>query len=508
MPTYSIYVGTSTDPKCYLIDTRQKRGRYIALSHVWGKSCDATKKIMTVNDSGKGNMATYLKPDKGIDEQTLPKTFKEAITITRNMKIKYLWIDALCMPQDEGQLFDDESALMGRRYEDAIMTISATGADSDEEGCLIEREGQLASQAVVARPYEPIKGETGLFYISKPFGSLVDALEKSYWNTRGWIYQERILSRRTLHFTKTQVYWECQTETRAEDGTMGVSNSKRLFMGSLIPDHRAQESELDQIYWHWYLTVGEYTSRDFTFETDKFPAIHGLATEVGKRLGETNKDKKYMAGLWSENLRIGLLWQAKEARLKAPATIRAPSWTWAALDGQVLYASYLRDGEPLAKFEHIESTIGNGQHAMKSTEADGHILMTTNIFQAVLGDALTEDKFNEVASELVAYEIKDITQCVLLVTEFNKLLGWASIDVGAVKVGHNVACLVISKNADAMKDMSGRKIDTYNVLIVEKSPVQRAGRRTFARIGMGEISAYEEADIFFIDGASIKLYLQ
>ena len=164
--------------------------------------------------------------------------------------------------------------------------------------------------------------ETGkIAFYTKP-GTIYEVLDRSPVNSRGWCLQERILSRRVIHFCEDQVYWECDTESYAEDGT--VLDSTSSFKRQLADVEHSQTTILRG----WHNLLEDYMRRNLSNPCDIFPAIAGLADTVRRYLPE----KSYHAGIWEQELPFGLLWStpvASDTRISAIS--RAPSWSWAAI---------------------------------------------------------------------------------------------------------------------------------------------------------------------------------
>lgn len=328
-----IDVGTSMHEGLRLVEsTPGSRGKYITLSHCWGISRHFTT-----------TKATIQARKECIDFQELPKTFQDAVEVTRYLGIRYLWIDSLCICQDDVREWERESANMGSIYSNAYLCISASRAAEDEDGCFSERS---------TRQYVSIQsGYMGSIY----HGALAFTLraEKAAWseewhsfrgeplNKRGWALQERFLAPRMLHFASDQMYFECLEEFKSEDGYQWKDRHHKLEFGrNPEPDNRRQD--LYKGSPNWYRLVEEYCMKQLSFPSDKLPALSGLAHQFERAV---TRDK-YVAGLWKESLLEGICWQSVASSrldLSIPA-YRAPSWSWASYDGPVAFVGYL--GEP------------------------------------------------------------------------------------------------------------------------------------------------------------------
>ena len=201
LPTRLLYVGDPDDPNydpdVLRLDCATQKGKYIALSHCWGElPIEDKKQFCTTQDN-------IVQRRRGFSISDLPKTFQDAVKVTRELRVPYLWIDSLCIIQYEhdGKDWKRESRRMEEVFSLAYCTIAATSAVHSKAGFL-ERN--------VSTEYVLIQDASGRrFYISADMDDFDNDVEKARLNTRAWVMQERILSRRTIHFSAKQIYWEC-----------------------------------------------------------------------------------------------------------------------------------------------------------------------------------------------------------------------------------------------------------------------------------------------------------
>lgn len=197
MPTRLIELG---DPVRLVDSSSIKASRYVALSHCWGPLKD-NEKFCT----SKHNIE-QLKACIAVE--SLPRMFRDTVTVTRGLGIKYIWIDSLCIIQDDEDDWERESGRMGRVFSDAYCTISASSASSSLEGFLTPRTPR--------RCVELPTRSAGMLYVCPAIDDFHHDVELGQLNRRGWVLQERALSRRSIYFTSTQVYWECGDGVRCE----------------------------------------------------------------------------------------------------------------------------------------------------------------------------------------------------------------------------------------------------------------------------------------------------
>ncbi|TVY89211.1 hypothetical protein LAWI1_G006807, partial [Lachnellula willkommii] len=179
-------------------------GQYAALSHCWG-----TKQTFITSSTNLEDRK------KSIDFNELPQTFRDAVSVSRSLGINYLWIDSLCIIQNDIDDWKRESIKMEQVYSDATLVISASRATSDSTGFLNPRR----TDEIIS--ISSGKGEKmSTLYLPQalqPFDS-TDPLKSEPLHQRGWALQERYLPRRTLYFGSHQTFWNCQTLSRSEDG--------------------------------------------------------------------------------------------------------------------------------------------------------------------------------------------------------------------------------------------------------------------------------------------------
>jgi hypothetical protein len=156
------------------------------------------------------NNVEFLLP--GLDFEQLPKNFQDAITTTRLLGIRYLWIDSLCIIQDDEEDWLRESVNMEKVYSSAYVTIAATSSKSDEG--FLHR-----SPTYFARLPDSVELRQAAF-LSRMEGDFERDVEKGELNQRAWVLQERFLSPRIIHFASAQTYWECGSGVlyETEDG--------------------------------------------------------------------------------------------------------------------------------------------------------------------------------------------------------------------------------------------------------------------------------------------------
>jgi hypothetical protein len=300
------------------METGGRQGEYITLSHCWGTPESQTK-------TTKKLLEQY---ELDIPEKSLGQTYKDAVTVTRAFNISYLWIDSLCIVQGDTAEWEAESAKMASIYENSYLTICATHAKDGHGGLFSDRQlttkravpfalGTLANNppiTVYGRwEFEHHRGNKG--------GNEYSARTTEPLNRRGWAFQERLLSRRTIDFLSAEIVWQCNRIQRCEytqidrmDQTLSDTDSTMFFKTALsLPDIKLSENRPpDDLLFGtstWENIVTAYTSLQLTFPHDKLPALSGLAQRMARiEAPKARRRSVYLAGLWAYDLPRQLLW--------------------------------------------------------------------------------------------------------------------------------------------------------------------------------------------------------
>jgi hypothetical protein len=204
LPTRVIDVGLSDEDMPRLVITEEQRARYATLSHRWGG-----------NNVVALTKATLPALQQGFDPASFPQTFRDAISTTRMLGIRYLWIDTFCIIQDDGADWESESKQMGDIYEKAYLNIAATCAIDSTQGFLSRRR---PPPTALKLPCKECSKKGCIIFTDQPESSFYSNVIQAPLNRRGWVFQERVLSRRTIHFAQDQLYWECGHHILSEDG--------------------------------------------------------------------------------------------------------------------------------------------------------------------------------------------------------------------------------------------------------------------------------------------------
>lgn len=368
-------------PDVRLVDTRLIRSKcdrsripyptYLALSHCWG---DSSKQPITTT------VETLEAKKRCIAAKALSKTFLDAVNITRELGQQYLWIDSLCIVQDDEEDWKKEAALMGDVYSSAFCTLSALSSMNGSQGCRMSsdiRKGTGNSFLDV-----PIHGTSVRLYRQKPtawaeeYGEEAEEagqIIRSPLRYRAWTMQEAELSQRSIFFADRQLLWECRMLKATTELPWAEQLPDEVFEMKPWPlCDGLQDDQTEGIFSNtrlrWYQLVEDYSLRKMTYDKDKLIAFAGLA----RKYQDLFPGAEYVAGMWGPHiprvplfrlddyphmkthpryeLHAGanaitahcsatLLWQSLDRDARRYSQYIAPTWSWASVKGRISYDS-------------------------------------------------------------------------------------------------------------------------------------------------------------------------
>jgi hypothetical protein len=325
--------------------------QYLTLSHCWGSSGHESL-----------TRETRLAFSTFTNHSRLPKSSRHAFLVTFSLGFRFIWIDSLCIVQDDPEDWRAEASMMGSIYKSACCNIAATWASNGNDGCFAAVNPKFITLDLGLDQLKKYKVVPWFLY----YADIVEAPL----NTRGWVAQERFLARKQLSFAKSQVYWECHELVASEQFPTGIPETLRNFSpyNQAVPPTGKPtlnfETEDDRIL-AWAALVDFYSGCNFTKISDKAIALAGLAEEMRDATEDT-----YLAGMWMEDLREQLCWatdfdvrrQLNRSRLP---TYLAPTWSWMSVEGPVIYdMSYGAEEENPSFVEILEASV-HSEHPSK-----------------------------------------------------------------------------------------------------------------------------------------------
>ncbi|KIW15916.1 hypothetical protein PV08_05966 [Exophiala spinifera] len=341
-----------------LCETIGFKGRYCALSY----SCGRSPSFKTTRDNYARMLAGFSINDNDIDNNnTVPTTIRDAMLLTCSLGIRYLGVDALCIIQDDKHDWAVQTARMYQVYGYATLTIAAS-ACKDKWDDLFPRRSTQDKISIVSPCSNGL--ESGVMTFSARDGSFEELLDRCPLASRAWTLQERALSRRTVHITTEQMYWECERHCVSENGSTFDDIAR---VGSFEPRNRTSSgtsatsgdtpssSNFKHALRRWWATVNDYAQRDLFAASDKLPALAGLARQFHRVTGST-----YVAGMWLDDFPMALLWTTTIGRYKTKTghgveKWRGPSWSWLSIEGALNCVGHrIMPSETLTVVEQLE----------------------------------------------------------------------------------------------------------------------------------------------------------
>lgn len=325
------------------------RPQYAALSYCWGPPHEAEYQSKTTTK----NLAKQF---EGLNFDALSFVLQDAVKATRNLRIPYLWVDSLCILQDDISDWHKQCSQMSDIYGKARVTLIAASSRSCNEGFLVPRR---RFRRRLHLPYQSSRCPNiiGSFIVyfthaSSPviFSSWVSELSADLlycqWARRGWTFQENAMASTCIVFGNTDVYLGRHSAFVSRYGAAGYVGTRSI--ANVRPNespHQAWVSVLKR--------YSQFTAASFTNPTDLLPALSGLARLFGNIL-----QTEYIAGHWVDRLHYSLaftvdpavraeigesrLWLNDIAKHLVRQTYLVPTWSCLASGGFAIWQVYSR----------------------------------------------------------------------------------------------------------------------------------------------------------------------
>ena len=464
---------------------------YIALSYRWGNTNKLTTTIKTLQDH-----------KRCISFSEMPRTLQDAVIVTRRLGLRFLWVDALCIVQDDKSDWLQEAGNMGNIYMHSYCTIAAHAAQHADHGFL---EQALATPRMV---------QVGQLLITQGSDKKLH-IEESDLSKRGWVLQERLLSPRIVHFANDgAIYFESGAGFHLVQDRFDATHNHHLRSPGIrsmvqhlirgdqeILDSVTRLAISDQIYYDWYDIVQHYSRCSLTRPGDKLPALTGIIRQIQT----FTKDKCYM-GVWQSKVPYCLLWLREKETLEAPPGYRAPSWSWAAYDGEIQFLAWRRYGHDKTLVPEFSEAIFHPS-ARPEDEAAGilagpmsmviwDVKMIRNIscpaghpeggsglrfMEGQIGRPGWIQSFNWEPHKME-------TRFWAVHDDHGKRIGWASLDrEESVEIDgeqHHITCIAVASYTD--DNPATGLVRGYLVLFI-----QMLATGVWVRVGMGQIDQAE-----------------
>jgi hypothetical protein len=317
---------SGNDRDICVVPGERTSGCYATLSYCWGGISPLSLQL-----------SNYEEFHKRISWISFPQTMQDAITVCRRLSVRYLWIDALCIVQGKGGDFQDEAARMQAVYSGGIFTIAAADSKNPHGGLFRGRSSLQYSDCHINEDDEQIIFVRGNNPCGKRGSENCNTPDRCVLGERGWVFQERMLSPRTLYFGRDDIHWECregglicQSKPKAQkEAPWGAHDdlalkSIYLRLMKLNPEDFSDSLERFQRLWRTILQF--YCNTRLSHEEDRLSAIAGIVSAPQKNLG-----LQASFGLWLAFLLDELCWFVNTRRDEEVTLSRfdnVPTWSW------------------------------------------------------------------------------------------------------------------------------------------------------------------------------------
>jgi hypothetical protein len=299
--------------------------RFLTISYVWGKA--ALETTTTANRRAREQQGALSKVN-------LPQLILDAMLLVSQLGERYLWVDCLCIEQDNLSQKHSQVSQMDVIYSQSLLTLVTLS--SEDAGSFLPgiREG--------TRSFFKAKKYVFNRYIYAIYPRLLELSEATVYESRGWTFQERLLSRRCLFFTNCDMYYTCHSHLSCETGANSARSEEEIFEKK-FQNIFAQLDSLRKIgfrkigpgwaaTFHLYASlVHEYSKRELSYDTDVINAFSGISAVLRHFLNSSS-----VSGLIECVLDVCLLWVPGNSNTHC-RNLNFPSWSWAGWRGEVFY---------------------------------------------------------------------------------------------------------------------------------------------------------------------------
>ncbi|KAH8805352.1 heterokaryon incompatibility protein-domain-containing protein [Xylogone sp. PMI_703] len=306
--------------------------QYATLSYCWGTA-------PTLQHVASNTQA--IRTDGALRTLKAPRTISDAIEVTRGVGLKYLWVDALCIIQDDISMKLVQLAQMGLIYSLSSFNIIAASGNHSDYGLVRLREGSGGE-------YQETVDLGGRIFLTAIDGAHYNPMQESPWITRAWTMQEKLLSKRSLIFTDRQVYWVCWKARWLEEVTLEEFPAVN-FVNNTPADPRGVEGSFRNLERGTYrvsdlyeILINDYIKRQLSFQSDILNAFSGISQALSALSGLS-----FYWGLPESCFARNLYWTIRGTAARNHATcpiyddntnistpVPFPSWSWAAWVGR------------------------------------------------------------------------------------------------------------------------------------------------------------------------------
>ncbi|KAK4133944.1 HET-domain-containing protein [Trichocladium antarcticum] len=311
--------------------------RYAALSYARGSD---------LSDLGVQTSAENVEERKeAVDLADLPRAFRDAVAVCQALGIGHLWIDALCVLDDDEDR-DREAAMMHKVFGQAEITIAATSAASPRSGFLHRNMSAIPAVKI---------GDENRYMILAPLQRETDGTHaadvgSSPWNQDAWALAEHQLSARVIHFARNKIYYECRRALRSEENDTEPAAPRPSSFWPRVERDAAGEQYRPYLYEQWRTLLRHYTARQLSRQTDRRLPLRGVAAQMAADIDDAYLET---GALWNRDLADQLLWRViqpgprtvpRPQERNADARGKAPTWSWVRCQAPIGFVAGASDG--------------------------------------------------------------------------------------------------------------------------------------------------------------------
>ncbi|KAF2822675.1 HET-domain-containing protein [Ophiobolus disseminans] len=498
------------EDQVFLRETGDMCGSYLTLSHRWNQETEDTRTTMS----------NYEARLHGIWDCTLPKLYTDVLALAHRLGVRYAWIDSMCIIQagDGGNDWRQEATKMAPYYQGSLMTVLANSA-TREHG-LYPKEMHTPSPVELVRlPYRNREGhKQGYFFVLRNIldgnGQYHSAVMTSNLMSRGWVFQEYHLSRRSVCFTPRGMFFECKTSGAINDRIEGTETSK--------PEYRSPIWYLKRPRWYSYLS--QYSGLHLTKPAEDrlvaLSSVMGEYLQLQKTLPSVATSRQqpslddedeiawWHCGLWKYDLITGIMWQVNTSTTISQArSLKYPSWSWASTEAPVSWDGLTRKGCNMLQTIKLR-TQSDGPLTSSDQGTIQNQLPVTLHAKGQLVPVLVRSRFESQRDIRVVSKLSNSTMATGLDEDFSPssnwrgiclpgssqtVSGWSSIedpdlqDDSAFVQGPVIYALALScADSVASPHAHGKlygKTDVYSVLFLRSV----LGGEQYRRVGVGRL---------------------
>ncbi|KAJ4986560.1 hypothetical protein SVAN01_07996 [Stagonosporopsis vannaccii] len=336
------------DTICLVVPSQPTK--YSALSYCWGQSVQPK--------TTRKNQFSRL---QYFNCREFPQTLKDAIYFTYSLGVEYIWIDCLCIVQDDADDWAAEAARLADIYSGAWVVLAATRSNDVAQGFLQSRPKPVDVSIPRARK-DPLRLQARNVSNHSFYGETVD-MERLPLFQRGWCMQERLLACRIIHFLPDEIFYECRQDSRCECGLSREIRPGRGFQKTLWPSledptssrHHYPNGDAYTCWDQWHAIAQSFSKLQLTYAYDALPALSGIAKRALLLRPGT-----YLAGVWEIGIAFHLSWRRCDATpetkcLEEIGVEITPTFSWISCRSPIEYHEYGKESRSICKYLHGES---------------------------------------------------------------------------------------------------------------------------------------------------------